>query len=354
MKRILMMVAVAIMTAMTANAQRIQVVDSDGQAIPFVTILNEEGMMIATTNIEGMSDDLQGTKKVVVTHVAFKSKSVNIESDGQRVTLEDADFHLPEITVTKKDYTYLQVYYRVMALNKDGVVFYRAGLVDNFYNEKKGKQESSKQHVTKAKNGTIKIGANLVVSLIVDELATFRLKPMEDVWKKKYKSQGLKIVGEGGRKNIIDNYGTLGSITDKDGQRCMSMDMYLAYLHHLEANGKTKELEKFKKYEAKVENAVRSSYCIYSIDDNGSYRLEDFLMEQHLYSGDYEKQGHCVFVMDFFATDRGYYSKEGMKQVKKDSKVKMTYDWAQQFERKHNIPALAPEIVAKVKGLAEE
>ena len=317
-----MTVAVAMLTALTANAQRIKVTDSEGQAVPFVTILNDEGAMIGTTDIEGMSEDLQGAGMVVLTHVAFKPKNVIIKSDGQQVTLEDADYTMPEITVEPKPYTYLQIYYRIVMIRKDGVQYYRVGLVDNFYNEEKGKQESSKRYFSKSIP--------------------------------RYKDQGMQIVSVGnGKKQISDNYGTLGSITDKEGQRRISFDSYLAALHEMEAENKTKKVEKIKKFDAKAQNAVRNSYLAYSIDDSGNYRPEDFLMEQHLYSADYEKYGHCLFVMDFFATDRSYVSKEGMKQIKQAGKAKMSYEWAQQFEHEHNIPALAPEIAAKVKGLAE-
>lgn len=353
MKKILMTVAVTMLTAMTANAQRIRVTDSEGQAVPFVTILNDEGAMIGTTDIEGMSEDLQGAGMVVLTHVAFKPRNVIIKSDGQQVTLEDADYTMPEITVEPKPYTYLQIYYRIVMIRKDGVQYYRVGLVDNFYNEEKGKQESSKRYFSKSIPG-LKMAGDIVAGFIVDNKAKIHAKPWEQRLLDRYKDQGMQIVSAGnGKKQISDNYGTLGSITDKEGQRRISFDSYLAALHEMEAENKTKKVEKIKKFDAKAQNAVRNSYLAYSIDDSGNYRPEDFLMEQHLYSADYEKYGHCLFVMDFFATDRSYVSKEGMKQIKQAGKAKMSYEWAQQFEHEHNIPALAPEIAAKVKGLAE-
>ena len=353
MKIKLMIAAVAMMTAMTANAQRIQVVDNTGQGVPYATVMTTDAELIGTTGIDGALADVKGAKTVLITHVAYKPATVAVGADGQQVTLEDADFGLPEITITKKDYTYLQVYYRIVAISKEGLLFYRAGLVDNFYNEAKGKLETSKQHITKAKSKVMKMGGDMVRGFIVKDKATIHPESAEQRLQKKYKSVGLKIVGQGAKKRITDKYGTLGSITDQNGQRRITIDENLAYLHQLEANGKTKKIEKEKQRDAKVKNAVRNSYCTYSIDENGSYRPEDFLLEQHMYSGDDEKYGHCIFIMDFFATDRGYYSKVGMKQLKKDNKVKMTYNGAQQFERQHNIPALAPEILKKVQNLVE-
>ena len=343
------------MSVKTASAQRISVVDSEGNGVPYAYVMTTDATFIGTTDMDGVIADVKGVKTVVITHVAYKPVTVNVSSEGQKVSLEDADFGIPEITITKKNYTYLQVYYRIVGVRDDGVLFYRAGIVDNFYNEEKDKQMSSKQHITKAKNATMKMGANIVLSFIVDNKATIRVKPMEEEWMETYKRQGLRIENDGiGRRRIIVNYGELGNITDQIGQRRMSMDLYLANLHQLEAEGKTKELEKQKKQDAKMGIPIGNSYCVYSIDENGHYNPEDFLMEQHMFSSDSEKYGHCVFIMDFFATDRGYLSKEEMKQTKKDNKVKMTYDYLQQFEKLNNIPALPSEILTKVNKLLDE
>jgi len=351
---LLLALAAAMIDATVANAQRIKVVDSNGQAVPYATVMNPDAAFIGITGMDGVLADVKGAKTVTITHVAYKTLTVTIGTDGQQVTLEDVDYDLPEITVTKKDYTYLQVYYRTVAISKDGLIFYRAGLVDNFYNEEKGKLETSKQHFTKAKSATLKTAINLIMGFIVNEKATIHPQTVEERLLQAYKKLGLKIVNEGeGRKRIIDNYGTLGSIIDQNGQRRIMMDENQAYLHYLEAAGKTKELEKRRKKDAKIENAMSSSFCVYNIDENGNYRPEDFVMERSMDSSDHEKYGHCIFIMDFFATDCGYYSKEGIKQLKKENKVKMNYDGMQQFERQHNIPALAPEILAKVKGLSK-
>lgn len=352
MKRILLIAIFALVVAMNGKAQRLQVIDANGTPVPYASVLNTNAEYIGITDLEGVVPDVKGAKDIIITHVAFKTKNVKPLGKDMVVILEEADFELPEITITKKEYTYLQVYYRIVAISKSGVLFYRAGLVDNFYNEEKRKQESSKQHITKAKSGTVKTVGNLIMNFIVDAKATIRTKTEEERMLQKYKDLGLKIVSEGSsRKRIIDNYGTLGSIIDQNGQRRITIDETLAYLHYLEAENKTRELKKVEKRKAKVENAVSNSYCVFSIDDNGNYRPEDFLLEQHLYSGDYEKHGHCIFIMDFFATNRGYYSKEGMKQVKKNIKVKMTYDWTRQFEHDHAIPAFVPAVQQKVDEL---
>ena len=153
---------------------------------------------------------------------------------------------------------------------------------------------------------------------------------------------------------IVDNYGTLGSVVDHDGQRRFTIDAYQLSLHRLEAEGKTKKLEKRLERDAEMENRVNSSYRAYAIDESGHYRPEDYLMEQSMLTFDDDKNGHVLIVMDYFATDRGYLSKEQVKQTKKDNKVKLSYNYLQQFERQHRIPALAPEVLTKMKELVDK
>lgn len=49
------------------------------------------------SDLNGILDDVKGAEVVSVTHVAYQPKKVKV-GQGGRVTLEDADFGLPEIT----------------------------------------------------------------------------------------------------------------------------------------------------------------------------------------------------------------------------------------------------------------
>ena len=355
MKKYLLMAAVAMMTTMSVNAQKIEIVDMDGNAVPYASVMTADAALIGVTGMDGVIADIGGAKTVVISHVAYQPKTVAVGADGLRVTLEDADFNLPEITVTKKDYTYLQMYYRVVIINKDGVLYYRAGIMDNFLNERNGKQESSKQHITMAKSGTMKVAFNLLLGDKIDAKAQIHPEPLEQSMPEKFKSQGLRFVDAGsGKKSIVDNYGTLGSVIDRDGQRRFTIDAYQSALHRLEAEGKTKKLEKRLERDAKMENRVNSSYRAYAIDESGHYRPEDYLMEQNMLTWDDSKNGQVLVVMDYVATNRGYLSKEQVKQTKRDTKVKLSYDYLQQFEHQHHIPALAPEVLARMQELVDK
>lgn len=66
------MVAVAMMTAISAQAQKIEVVGADGHGIPLASVLTEDGNLIGTTDLNGVLADVKGAAKVAVTHVAYK------------------------------------------------------------------------------------------------------------------------------------------------------------------------------------------------------------------------------------------------------------------------------------------
>ena len=340
---------------MSVNAQKIEIVDMDGNAVPYASVMTADAALIGVTGMDGVIADIGGAKTVVISHVAYQPKTVAVGADGLRVTLEDADFNLPEISVTKKDYTYLQMYYRVVIINKDGVLYYRSGIMDNFLNDRNGKQQSSKQHITMAKSGMMKLAFNLMLGDKIDAKAQIHSEPLEQSMPKKFKNQGLRFMDAGsGNKNIVDNYGTLGSVVDRDGQRRFTIDAYQLSLHRLEAEGKTKKLEKRLERDAKMENRVNSSYRAYAIDESSHYRPEDYLMEQNMLSWEDSKNGQVLVVMDYFATNRGYLSKEQVKQTKRDNKVKLSYDYLQQFERQHHIPALASEVLARMQELVDK
>ena len=155
MKKNFMMVAVAIMTAISVQAQKIQTVDQDGQPVPYASIISEDGNIIGTTDLDGILNDVKGAEVVSITHVAYKPKKVKV-GQGGRITLEDADFDLPEITVTKKPLVYVQTYYRAIYQN-DGpempLYYYRAGVLNNSYDKKTKKLSIDENHLSASNSG---------------------------------------------------------------------------------------------------------------------------------------------------------------------------------------------------------
>ena len=58
-------------------------------------------------------------------------------------------------------------------------------------------------------------------------------------------------------------------------------------------------------------------------------------------------------MFQLFTTDRAYVTKEELKQMKKDNKMKMTYQNIQKFERDHKIPALSPEFLNRIQEIVK-
>ncbi|MBR6140369.1 MAG: hypothetical protein IKQ37_01200 [Bacteroidaceae bacterium] len=356
MKKFLFGVTIC-MAALNAKAQKIEVVDSDGNGVPYASVLTPDAEYIGVTSLEGILADAKGAKSVTISHVAFKPKDVKLNGKDVRIVLEDADFNLEEITVQPKPFIYVQTYFRMFVYSeKDGIIYYRAGLTDNTYDPQKKTVKASTNHVAKAKYGIIKtiIGA---FGSKLDKLSEIKAGKVENRLLEAKKDIGLTITDIApGKKRISDNWGTLGYITDdkNDGQRRFSYDLRKMYLHHLEAQGMGKELAKRQERDAKKQNRTETDYCLYQIDEDGNYGPEDFVMLENLTSYDEVEDGetdHNIHGLQVFAIERAYVTKEELKQRKKAGKMKMNLSNIQQFEQQHNIPSLPASVQKAIDKL---
>ena len=355
MKKILLAVAVAIMTAMSAQAQKIQTVDKNGQPIPYASIFTEAGDIIGTTGLDGILDDVKGTEVVSITHVAYKSKKVKV-GQGGRVTLEDADFDLPEITVTKKPLVYVQTYYRMVYQNDDPempIYYYRAGVLNNSYEKKTKKVSSDENHFSACNMGIFKTALNPILNAHIKQMANLKTSKLDTRMKNNLKEIGLNFVPDGpGKQRITDKFGTVGSVTDNHdkGERRYSYDSHLLKLHKIQVTGSDKKKAKADKREDRKKNRKDLDFTVYRIDEDGNYAPEDFIMSQRATSYDDEKNNgsHTSIMMQVFTVDRAYVTKDELKQLKKENKMKMTYQNLQQFERSHNIPPLPTELQKRI------
>lgn len=357
MKKFLLIVAVAWMAAVNGWAQRLQVLDSEGNPIPYASVLTPQAEYIGITNLEGVVDDVKGAKDITVTHVAFKTKNVKPDGKDVVVTLEDADFDMPEITIQPKPYIYVQTYYRMYFYSsEDGMYYYRAGLTDNTYDPAKKTVKGNTEVVTKAKYAILKT----IFGMVGNKMNQFsQISPLkfEDKLKEMRKAAKVQFKEVSpGKQTITDYKGIIGSVTDDmaDHLRRYSYDSHKLFLHNLEAEGKAKLLKKkLDKAEEKM-NREESDYYLYRIDDEGNYTPEDFVMMQNMTQWDTEDDGkteHIIIALQVFSTDRAYVTKTELKDRKKANKMKLNYANIRQFERDHNIPALAPAVQQKLNEL---
>ncbi len=362
--KILFLAVAAMMATMGVNAQKIRTIDTDGQPVPYVAVMTTDAKYIGVTDIDGVLEDVKGADTISVSHVAYKSKLYKVNGKSGTITLEDADFGLPEIVVKRKSHVYVQTYYRAYFYDdEDGVMYYRAGLTDNVYDCAKKKLSASTSSASKAIYGVIKTAINALAGSKLDKNSQIKTQSLEEIIKEKYKDIQVKITDEGnGRKRISDFKGTIGYIVDNKeaGQRRFSYDGWKAVEHKLEAQGKDKKLKKSEARDAKQRNREDADYVLYRMDEDGRCAPEDFIMSQLMTSYDQDnKEGknvHHVFCIQVFNIDRAYVDKDELTQIKKEDKMKMTYQNIRQFEQAHNIPALAPAIQQKLNELwkAEE
>lgn len=348
------------LVAVAAEAQRIQTVDSNGSPVAYASVMTEDAKFIGTTGLDGVLEDVKGAKTVIITHVAYQSKTVEVGKGGP-ITLEEADFGLPEVTVTKKPLVYVQTYYRLLAVTDDGMIYYRAGLVDNQYNRQKKDLSTDEEHFSMASIGLLKTLLNMMVNTSKGRLFGIPKIKRDEYLKRRYADIGLKVAPDASGKLVItDNYGQVGTITDdpKAGIRRVSYDANGLFTHSTLATGKEKKIKKMEKREKERKNRVDVDFEQYCYDSESKYSPEDFMMKQVYTSYDREntegKMVHRVLMCQVFNTERAYVTKDELKQLKKRNKMKMTYGNIQRFEREHKIPALAPAIQKRIDELAAQ
>lgn len=351
-----------VMMAASAAAQKLQTVDKDGNPVPYASIVSEDGNIIGTTDLNGILNDVKGAEVVSITHVAYKSKKVKV-GQGGRIALEDADFGLPEITVTKKPLVYAQTYYRIYYTDDYPdfkVCYYRAGVVNNSYDRKTKKISSDEDHFSACNMGIFKTALNLAMGQKLKRLGGLSMGKVEDRMKRKWKDIGITFSPDGpGKQRITDRFGLVGSVVDNHdkGERRYSYDGHLMAKHQLQVAGTEKKKAKAQKREERQSNRVDQDYVVYRIDDQGNYSPEDFVVHQVATSYDDvtrdDSISHVNFLVQIFTTDRAYVTKDELKQLKKANKMKMNYQNLAEFERTHNIPALPAELQKRIREVVK-
>ena len=359
MKKFLSLAVVIIMAMTTATAQKIRTIDKSGQPVPYVSVMTTDAKYIGITDIDGVLEDVKGAETISLSHVAFKPQLYKVSGNNCVITLEDADFGLPEIVVKKKPYVYAQTYYRAYFYDDEyGVFYYRAGLTDNVIDRAKKKLSANTSTASKAIYGVIKALLNSIIGGKLDKNSHIKMRTLEERIKDSGKDIQVKIIDEGnGRKRISDFKGTIGYIIDnkETEQRRFTYEGHKMVAHKLEAQGKEKKLKKREAEDAKERNRKDADFILYKIDEDGHCAPEDFVMSQLMISFDKDnKEGksvHNIYCVQVFTIERAYVDKAELKQKKKDNKMKMTYQNIRQFERAHNIPALAPAVQQKLNDL---
>lgn len=354
MRKISFLFAICLMTVLTVKAQKIVVVDVDGDPIPLAMVLTADGNIIGTTNLNGEWADVKGAAQVLITHVAYKPQLVSVASlkDG-RIIMEDQDYGLRELEVTPKPYLYIETYYRAYAFINDSLRFYQAGIMPNAYDE-----QADKVHVGNTNNSSgyfcPSFGAAITWGARLDEYKAGRVSKclaqsfMNDgrLAKKYYTT----TTAQGSDLWLVSNReGTLGRIEREKGTLRMTIDAGKAQKYANKVDGKSRllKMREQKKYEYQFTE-------IFNCQGDEKCNVEDFVMYSHHWQWDGGK-GRMKFVIETYAIDRSYMNKKEFsikkKELKKAYAYPMPLEKLEEYERSHNIPALSPAMRSAISKM---
>lgn len=352
MKRILLMVFACMMATIGIKAQRIQVVDSDGQGIPLASILTEDGVMIGTTNLDGMFD-MKGATKLVVTHVAYKPLVVSATSvKNGRITMEDQDYAIGEITVTPKPYIYVEIFYRAYVYRNDSLCYFMTGIMPNAIDQQKKKHQHG-SYIQSYCEYAPKMGVAINWGARVQRLRVGQVSAVgltEKFMKDKYYT--TPTVKSPNHKVYSNPQGVVGNLFVSDGLARMTLDAAKMQMYVNEVKGQKKMLE------IRREKDYQYQYTmIYNDDEGKGCDVANFIMKSDHWEYN-DKKSHVKIIIEEYAVDHAYINKEEWKTKKDDLKQKykgnVTLDKLETYEKQHNIPAIAPTVRQAILKLKKQ
>ena len=354
MKKIIAFITVFMITVMSAQAQKIQIVDNDGNAIPLVSVMTEAGTYIGTTGMDGVLADVKGAAKVAVTHVAYKPQLVTVaELQGGRITMEDIDYGIDEVVVKPKPYLYVEYYFRAFSYIEDSLRVYTAGILPvahDIQNNYKGKTQGYWAFGGAANKALTWNTQDMEDN--VQGLAEDAAWPAER-WLSNHQKYETSIEPEDESRFVIRNpEEVVGHIVNSDGLSYITLDVDRMRIYGERTNGK----ERVAKFMEDRNYTYRYTE-VFRLDEEGKVLPENFVMEQvHL---EYDKkEGRKINVAYLYAVDKGYMDKDEVKargkEINKGRKGDMTLDELAAYERAHNIPALSPEQQKAIQALTKQ
>ncbi len=342
------------MVAICSKAQKIEVVDSEGNGIHLVTVLDGDGNMIGTTDLNGTILDVKGAKKVVLTHVAYKSKLVDVSSlQNGKVTMDDLDYNLAEIVVMPKPIIYVETYYRVYAFANDSLRYYLAGIMPNAYHKEKKKVKSGSYGDS---HGEFSLGTGVSI--------TWGARAQEFKAGKIHKSGALDLMKGGnskdkyfvtladegkGRKRVSNPEGTVGFIETEGNEVHMTLDAGKMQMYRNKMVGENKKL----KMRENRDYAYEFNEIVH-FDEEGNSTIADMVMSSDHWEWNGGK-GRMKFIIETYVTEHAYIDDKEFKAKKNELKKKyvsaMSLDELEAYATSHGIPALTPSLRKAIEGL---
>ena len=365
MKKILMMVAAAMMVALSAQAQKIQVVDDDGNGIPLVSVLTENGILIGTTDLNGVLADVKGASKVTLTHVAFKPQQVTIadlpssggNEGGRKITMEDIDYGLDEVVVKPKPYFYTEYYFRAFSYIDDSLRVYTAGIIPVAH-EIRDKYKGITHSVWTFGGAANKALAWNTMDMAdrAEQGAKSNASPIEkSIREGKRYTDYYKLCVEPGGENrwIVKNpEAMVGQIIHDDGLSITTIDAGQSQIYANKVNGEDK------KAKVREERDYTYQYTeVFKLNEEGEVQHDGFVMEEDHWEYN-AKKGRKITIIQTYATEKSYMDEDEFKarrkELNKGNAGDMSLDELAAYARAHKIPELAPQQLDAIKALTKQ
>ena len=357
-KRLIVASFIMLLSVVSLHAQRIQVIDSDGTPVPFVTVTTSEGKYITSSDLDGWIEDVGKNTVIHLAQVAYKPLTIAVaDIKNGKITLEEVNYDLPEVVVKPKPYLYAQTYFRDIYIDEEGPIYYRGGVIDNTYDLDKKEVKAKKRHLSKGSSGFLRFLIDRFCGPY-DEFCQLPEKPYYERLLKARDEGRLTLTDDGtGRLIIADSICQLGYIYwDREAKlRTVSFDLDKYYYHHENAKNKVKAEKKGKTFEPDTleqQRVSRTLYQVYRTDSLGNSTPDDFVMSQFTKVGRFKHSGN-VFLLQAqsYATAYSYVNKKEYNQMRKDNKVEMNIQELRLFEKNNDIPPLAPNIKEQIDKL---
>lgn len=339
----------AICGTMGVQAQKIQVVDKEGQGIALASVMDGNGVLIGLTDLNGVLADVKGAGRIAVTHVAYKPQSVKVaDLAGGLVTMEENDFDIEELVVKPKPLIYTELYYRFYAYVDDSLRTFRAGIAPYAYNLQKKKTTVKYSDYAMAIFNLKDVtwwsarSDNMIEGGVVSTPSEMRLT--NGRFKEKYDIE--KVANGENRWLIVNPKDTVGTLVRANGVSTFTIDGAKAQMYANERDGKTKLLKKRQEL-----NYTYQYVEVFRINDDGEVGRDDYLMSLNHWEHD-GKKGREIYIVEAWVTDRGYMDEDEFKQKRKDIDAlsstqnmwHMPLEELEAYERQQNIPPISDEV----------
>ena len=352
-----MTICAAAVAAVCMQAQKIKTVDMDGNAVPLVSVLTEEGNMIGVTDMNGELSDVKGASRIAVTHVAYKPQIVTVKDlNDVRIVMQDVGYGLDEVVITPKPYLYAEYYYRAFRYVGDSLRAYSAGIVPAAFETNK----NLKPHVRSVwSSGTFANKATTWHNVVLEGRVTDWIKNSSheraDVWltndkvKEKYRAT---IKPDGQNRWIVQiPTKTVGQIVNSNGLSRTTLDAGTMQIYSNEVHGEKKmqKVREKRNYEYQYAEVHRLGEA--SDEEAG---ILDHVMTMHHWEYD-DSKGRETDIIYIYTTDHGYTDqatfKARSKELNKGHAGDMTLAELQEYERSHNVPELSPAQLKAIQAL---